>query len=158
MQLELFPEAVTRAGPTHSRWAQWLVAAILLLFFFWACWATGRILAYRERPVATVDLARVMSDYIRAESARDLPPQEAALRAAMFARLAEEGVAAMTADGTLVLVSQAVVGRSVRDATPDLIRFIDARMAETPSAPALPAAQTPALADPEPATAAGDVP
>jgi hypothetical protein len=138
MQLELFPEQPASPRSLFGNRAAWVLTLVLVVFFLWACWATGRILSHRERQVATVDLARVMSDYIREESARDLPPQEAALRAALFARLAEDGVKAIAADGTLVLVSQAVVGRSARDATPDLIRFIDSRMAEPPTVPALP--------------------
>lgn len=138
MQLELFPSAkLGTRRPGGAERPPWAIILVLVLFFFWGCWATAKILAHRDRPVVAVDLGRIMSDFIREETARDLPPEEAALRAAMFARLAEEGVSALAADGSLVLVSQAVVGQSARDATSDLMRYIDRRMAETPSAPAL---------------------
>lgn len=151
MQLELFPAAeLGTRGPAGPARPPWLVILVLVLFFFWACWATAKILGHRERPVVSVDLGRIMSEFIREETARDLPPEEAAVRAAMFARLAEEGVSVLAADGSLVLVSQAVVGQSARDATSDLMRYIDRRIAETPSAPALRIPVPMAEAEPRP--------
>jgi hypothetical protein len=142
------------AAPSHQRLLHALLGAVVLLFL-WACWASGQLLSDRERPVVAVDLGRIMSDFIRAESARDLSDREAAVRAAMFARVAEEGVNALAADGSLVLVSQAVVGRSARDATPELARYIDRRMVETPAVPALPNPSALPRLEP-PAAPAGD--
>jgi hypothetical protein len=133
MQLELFPDLATRQHAERPAWLAWFLLGAVVLLFLWACWATGQLLSRREPTIVTVDLARVMSDYIRAESADELPPAQATLRAALFARLAEDGVAALGSDGALVLVSQAVVGKSARDVTPDLVRYIEQRMPPRPA-------------------------
>jgi hypothetical protein len=93
----------------------------------WGVWATDKLLALDKREVVTVQLSRIMGDFIEAEARAGRPPEETkAARPGLSARRSKPRSNIWAAsEGRTVLVAEAVVAGS----TPDLTEAVRADVA-----------------------------
>jgi len=91
----------------------------------WGVWATDKLLALDKREVVTVQLSRIMGDFIEAEARAGRPPEETKMRVQAYLKAVEASVEHLGRDGRTVLVAEAVVAGS----TPDLTEAVRADVA-----------------------------
>ena len=115
----LSPAALVLAGS---------VAASLV----WSAWATHGILKLERREVVTVQLSRIMGDFVEAEARSGRPAEETQARVGAYLKAVEASVAALGRDGRTVLVAEAVVSGGVPDLT-DQVRGDVARRLGAPT-------------------------
>lgn len=111
-----------------------LLAASILASSLWSAWATREILALREREVVTVQLARVMGDFVEAEARSGRPPDEIRARVEGYLKAVQAAVDALAREGRTVLVAEAVVAGSVPDLTDRVRADVARRMGIAPNA------------------------
>lgn len=83
----------------------------------WGIWATDALLTLQKREVVTVQLSRIMGDFIEAEARASLPPEETRQNVQLYLKAVEASVEALGRDGRTVLVAEAVVSGSAPDLT-----------------------------------------
>ena len=91
----------------------------------WGVWATDKLLALEKREVVTVQLSRIMGDFIEAEARAGRPPEETKMRVQAYLQAVEASVEHLGREGRTVLVAEAVVAGS----TPDLTEAVRADVA-----------------------------
>lgn len=120
--------------------AMLVVLGALLL---WSAWATRELLELRQRRVVSVSLSTLVADFVSAESRRGATPEVARAKTQLYLTAVSAAMNKLAADGTTVLVSEAVVGNSVPNYTPVVAAAVDRVMAAasggTMSTPAPPA-------------------
>ena len=109
-----------RIDPT----AMALVAGMIVTVL-WGVWATDKLLTLERREVVTVQLSRIMGDFVEAEARAGRPPAETRLRVEAYLKAVQASVARLGAKGRTVLVAEAVVAGS----TPDLTQAVRADVA-----------------------------
>ena len=102
------------------------LAASMFGSVLWGVWATGKIVALDNREVVTVQLGRIMGDFVEAEARSGRPAEETQARIALYLKAVEASVHALGSDGRTVLVAEAVVSGGVPDLT-DQVRADVAR-------------------------------
>lgn len=75
----------------------------------WGVWATDKLLTLEKREVVTVQLGRIMGDFIEAEARAGRPPEETRLRVQAYLKAVEASVQKLGREGRTVLVAEAVV-------------------------------------------------
>ena len=88
----------------------------------WGVWATDKLLTLEKREVVTVQLSRIMGDFIEAEARVGRPPEETRQRVQAYLKAVEASVQKLGREGRTVLVAEAVVAGS----TPDLTQSVRA--------------------------------
>jgi hypothetical protein len=83
----------------------------------WGAWATNKLLALEQREVVTVQLGRIMGDFVEAEARAGRPPEETRQRVQSYLKAVEASVDKLGKDGRTVLVAEAVVAGSAPDLT-----------------------------------------
>ena len=98
-------------------WGRVLLAVLMAANLIWSAWATREILALGKRQIVSVSLATLVGDFVKAEARNggDTAISEARTRA--YLASIDKAVANLGRDGTVVLVSEATLGRSVPDRT-----------------------------------------
>ncbi len=91
----------------------------------WGVWATDKLLALDKREVVTVQLSRIMGDFIEAEARAGRPLEETKMRVQAYLQAVEASVEHLGREGRTVLVAEAVVAGS----TPDLTEAVRADVA-----------------------------
>ena len=91
----------------------------------WGVWATDKLLTLEKREVVTVQLSRIMGDFIEAEARAGRPPEETKMRVQAYLQAVEASVEHLGREGRTVLVAEAVVAGS----TPDLTEAVRADVA-----------------------------
>lgn len=91
----------------------------------WGVWATDKLLVLDKREVVTVQLSRIMGDFIEAEARAGRPPEETKMRVQAYLQAVEASVEHLGREGRTVLVAEAVVAGS----TPDLTEAVRADVA-----------------------------
>ena len=91
----------------------------------WGAWATDKLLTLEKREVVTVQLSRIMGDFIEAEARAGRPPEETKMRVQAYLQAIEASVEHLGREGRTVLVAEAVVAGS----TPDLTEAVRADVA-----------------------------
>ena len=109
-----------------------VLAGSMLASTLWGAWATREIVMLKTRDVVTVQLSRVMGDFIDGEARSGRSAEETQVRVATYLKAVEASVAALGKDGRTVLVAEAVVAGSV----PDLTEQVRADVARRLGAPA----------------------
>lgn len=94
-----------------------VLAGSMLASTLWGAWATKEIVALERREVVTVQLSRIMGDFVEAEARSGRPAEETQARVAAYLKAVETSVQALGKDGRTVLVAEAVVSGSVPDLT-----------------------------------------
>ncbi|MBA4162550.1 MAG: hypothetical protein C0515_10845 [Novosphingobium sp.] len=108
-----------------------VIAGSMLASTLWGAWATREIVTLGRREVVTVQLSRIMGDFVEAEARSGRPAEETQTRAAAYLKAVEASVQALGKDGRTVLVAEAVVSGGV----PDLTEQVRADVARRLGAP-----------------------
>lgn len=98
------------------------VSGSMLASTLWGVWATHELLDLQKREVVTVQLSRIMGEFIEAEARAGRPPEETKQRVQAYLQAVEASVQRLSRDGRTVLVAEAVVAGS----TPDLTETVRA--------------------------------
>ena len=112
-----------------------VLAGSLLGAALWGGWATREIMTLERREVVTVQLARIMGDFVEAEARGGQPAEETQARVAAYLGAVELSVAALAREGRTVLVAEAVVAGSVPDLTDEVRADVARRMGVPAHAP-----------------------
>jgi len=105
-----------------------VLGGLMLLMLLWAAWATRELVALRSHRTVSVSLASLVRDFVAAEARNGGTPEVTAARTRIYIGTIGGAVKAMADDGSTVLVSEAVLGNSVPDVTPQLKAAVDARL------------------------------
>lgn len=105
-----------------------------LLLTLWASWATRELLALRQARIVSVSLATLVRDFVSSEARVLSTPEAAAAHTRAYLAAINDAMRALTDDGATVLVSEAVVGNSVPDLTPQVAAKVRAQMATSSGA------------------------
>lgn len=97
------------------------LGASMLASTLWGVWATHELLDLEKREVVTVQLSRIMGEFIEAEARAGRPPEETKQRVQAYLEAVEASVQRLARDGRTVLVAEAVVAGSTPDLT-DAVR------------------------------------
>ena len=100
----------------------------------WGVWATDKLLTLEKREVVTVQLSRIMGDFIEAEARAGRPPEETRLRVQAYLKAVEASVQTLGREGRTVLVAEAVVAGSTPDLTGSVRADVMRRMGALPDA------------------------
>ena len=98
-------------------WGRVLLAVLMAANLIWSAWATREILALGKRQIVTVSLATLVGDFVKAEARNGGDPASTEARTRAYLAAIDKAVANLGRDGTVVLVSEATLGRSVPDRT-----------------------------------------
>jgi hypothetical protein len=118
-----------------------LVVAALL----WGAWVTKNILdpAVVKAPIASVRLEQIIGEYVQAQARSNTPPEIVTQQTQAFMAALGEELKARGADGTTVMVGEAVLSQNVPDITAEVRNAIYAKV---PPPAARAAAAPPAFA------------
>ena len=94
-----------------------ILALTLLAGTAWGAWATQKLHALERREVVTVELGRLMGDFVEAEARSGRPAEATRARVEAYLHAVEASVARLGRDGRTVLVAEAVVAGNVPDMT-----------------------------------------
>jgi hypothetical protein len=111
-----------------------VLAASMIGSTLWGVWATDRLLNLEEREVVTVQLSRIMGEFIEAEARTGRPPEETRMRVELYLKAVEASVAALGREGRTVLVAEAVVSGSAPDLTESVRADVARRIGGGPDA------------------------
>lgn len=100
----------------------------------WGVWATDKLLTVEKREVVTVQLSRIMGDFIEAEARAGRPPEETKMRVQAYLKAVEASVQQLGREGRTVLVAEAVVAGSTPDLTQSVRADVVRRMGAIPDA------------------------
>ena len=103
-----------------------VLAASMIASTAWGAWATHKLLELGRREVVTVQLSRVMGDFVEGEARAGHSPEETQARIEAYLKAVEASVSRLSRAGRTVLVAEAVVAGSVPDLT-DAVRADVAR-------------------------------
>jgi hypothetical protein len=106
-----------------------LLGASMIGSALWGIWATDRLLALEKREVVTVQLSRIMGEFIEAEARAGRPPEETRMRVQLYLKAVEASVKALGREGRTVLVAEAVVSGSAPDLTESVRADVARRIA-----------------------------
>jgi hypothetical protein len=106
-----------------------LLAACMIGSTLWGVWATDRLLSLEKREVVTVQLSRIMGEFIEAEARAGRPPEETRMRVELYLKAVEASVEALGREGRTVLVAEAVVSGSAPDLTESVRADVARRIA-----------------------------
>ena len=111
-----------------------LLAASMIGSTLWGVWATDRLITLEKREVVTVQLSRIMGDFIEAEARAGRPPEETRQRVQAYLKAVEASVQKLGREGRTVLVAEAVVAGSTPDLTGSVRADVVRRMGALPDA------------------------
>ena len=92
------------------------------------------VLALEKREVVTVQLSRIMGDFVEAEARAGRPPEETRQRVQAYLKAVEDSVGQLGREGRTVLVAEAVVAGSTPDLTEAVRADVARRMGAVPDA------------------------
>ena len=130
--------------PTAFLFAGLAVAALL-----WGAWVTKNILdpAVVKAPIASVRLEQIIGEYGQAQARSNTPPEIVTQQTQAFMAALGEELKARGADGTTVMVGEAVLSQNVPDITAEVRSAIYAKV--PPPAARAAAAPPPSFAPPQ---------
>lgn len=127
----------TSAGPKRGIGITLTAATLsisMIASTLWGIWATDKLLALEKREVVTVQLSRIMGDFVEAEARAGRPPEETRQRVQAYLKAVEASVEQLGRDGRTVLVAEAVVSGSTPDLTEAVRADVGRRMGVAPNA------------------------
>jgi len=121
--------------PTAYVFGALAVAALL-----WGAWVTKNILdpAVVKAPIASVRLESIIGEYVQAQARSNTPPEVVTQQTQAFMAALGEELKARGADGTTVMVGEAVLSQNVPDITADVRNAIYAKVPPPAAAAAAP--------------------
>ncbi|MEE4209031.1 MAG: TrbI F-type domain-containing protein [Parvularcula sp.] len=133
--------STTRSG--HRRMglppSVFLFAGLAVAALLWGAWVTKNILdpSVVKAPIASVRLEQIIGEYVQAQARSNTPPEIVTRQTQAFMAALSEELKARGADGTTVMVGEAVLSQNVPDITTDVRNAIYAKV--PPPAAAAPA-------------------
>lgn len=97
-----------------------LLASLGFAALLWAVWTTQRLVELSRREVVTVQLSRLMGDFVDGEARAGRHPEETRARVEGYLKAIEASLEALGKDGRTVLVAEAVVAGGTRDLTKEV--------------------------------------
>ncbi|MEO6716421.1 MAG: TrbI F-type domain-containing protein [Novosphingobium sp.] len=94
--------------------------ALAVIALAGAGWTAKVLVTLSHREIVTVRLTEVMGAFVEAEARSGASPEVSRTHIAQYLGAVGQAVQTMGKDGTTVLVAEAVVAGSARDATPEL--------------------------------------
>jgi hypothetical protein len=91
---------------------------VMLGLLIWAGWTTRELLALKRHRIVSVSLSTLISDFVIAESRSGGSAEETSARTKFYIAATQSAMKQLSADGTTILVSEAVMSNSVPDYTP----------------------------------------
>lgn len=134
--------AVVRPAPAKKEGLPpitWGLAAIAVAMLLWGAWVTKHIAAPPAQiPMASVRLEALVTEYVQAQSHANGTPDAVTQQTARFMGAIEDELKRIGANGTTVLVGEAVLSKNVPDITDQVRRAVYAKvpLPTTASAPA----------------------
>lgn len=123
----------TSASPPARR-RQLLTAGLLALSVtastVWGVWATRSLLALEKRQVVTVQLSKIMGDFVEAEARSGRPAEQTRAEVEVYLKAVQASVERLGQDGRTVLVAEAVVAGGVPDMTETVRADVARRMGD----------------------------
>ena len=95
-----------------------LGVVLLMAAGIWGAWLTREVLQLQERRVVSVSLQALVGNYVSGAAREGLSETEIEERTRRYLAAVETAMAGLSDGRTTVLVSEAVLGRSVPDVTP----------------------------------------
>ncbi|WP_454887617.1 TrbI F-type domain-containing protein [Sphingomonas oryzagri] len=106
-----------------------LLVAIIFALACWNIWTTRELLALKHRRIVSVSLATLITDFVRNESHQSGDPQQMAAETRRYLVATQLALKSLAGDGTPVVASEAVLGNSVPDVTPQVKQAVARAMA-----------------------------
>lgn len=97
-----------------------LLGFALFLALIGAAWAAQTLVTLSQQRIVTVRLSALMGEFVDAEARKGADPETARQHIAAYLAATQKAVDALGKHGTTVLVAEAVVAGSARDATDEL--------------------------------------
>lgn len=108
----LLPSRPPRISPTAV-----ILGASMTASTAWGAWATDKLFELDKREVVTVQLGRIMGDFVEAEARSGRPPEETRQRVQAYLKAVDASVQRLGREGRTVMVAEAVVAGSAPDLT-----------------------------------------
>ena len=127
----------TEAAPNEGRLAHprklgWMPVAVvggLVAAGLWGAWVTKNVLSSADLPpMAKVQLAGVVGEYVRAQARSATPPEQVTAETRAFMADIQRSLEARGQRGQVVLVGEAVLAGNVPDITAELRREVYAKV------------------------------
>lgn len=132
--------AVARATPAKKEGLPpitWAMAAIAVAMLLWGAWVTKHIAAAPAQiPMASVRLEALVTEYVQAQSHANGTPDAVTQQTARFMGAIEDELKRIGANGTTVLVGEAVLSKNVPDITDQVRKAVYAKVPPPTAAPA----------------------
>lgn len=96
----------------------------------WGVWATRTLLALEKRQVVTVQLSRIMGDFVQAEARSGRPAEQTRGEVEAYLKAVQASVEHLGQNGRTVLVAEAVVAGGVPDMTETVRADVARRMGD----------------------------
>lgn len=115
----------------------WALAAIAVAILLWGAWVTKHIAAAPAQiPMASVRLEALVTEYVQAQSHANGTPDAVTQQTARFMGAIEDELKRIGANGTTVLVGEAVLSKNVPDITDQVRKAVYAKVPLPTAAPA----------------------
>lgn len=109
--------ATLRNALVSPRSLSLFMLASSLAWIGWGVWATKTITALEHRQIVSVQLSKLMGDFVESEARAGRPAEETRARVAAYLQAVQASVASLGSNGRTVLVAEAVVAGQVPDVT-----------------------------------------
>ena len=103
-----------------------LAAAGLLV---WGAWVTQELVSRPKTTIVKVNLAGLVQDYMVAASHSNWSQDQIKVQTQAFTAAVDDEIGRLSADGTTVLLTEAVLSKTVHDATPEIREAVQKRVA-----------------------------
>lgn len=131
------------ATPHKLGWMPLALIGSLVATGLWGAWVTRNVLAQADLPpMAKVQLAGVVGEYVQAQAHSASPPDQVTAETRAFMAEIQRNLEARGDRGQIVLVGEAVLAGDVPDITAELRREVYARVRMPHVAPATATAAT----------------
>ena len=95
----------------------------------WGAWVTQELVSRPKTVIVKVNLAGLVQDYIVAASHSNWSQDQIKVQTQAFTAAVDEEIGRLSADGTTVLMTEAVLSKTVHDATPEIRDAVQKRVA-----------------------------
>lgn len=105
------------------------LVTVILALGAWNAWTTRELLALKERRIVSVSLGTLITDFVRSESHQSGDQQQMAAETRRYLLATQLALKSLASNGTSVVASEAVLGNSVPDYTPQVKQAVVRAMA-----------------------------
>lgn len=107
-----------------------LLGVVLVVALGWGAWVTKSLIAEpRDQEFVQLQLQGIISEYLQAQARSETDQNVAAQQTAIFMGKLDETVAALSKQGKIVLVHEAVIGGDIPDVTDQVRKVVYAQVA-----------------------------